>query len=185
MIIANKEVKNIMTLACITEIATIVVAAATVVVAIAARGSAKAANRYADLTHQLILEQRESQLNDKFPCIVVRSRHVVHVSGVTPTTYEWKPRLVNIGRGPAFIEYFETTGLEPHYKNGVHTDEIDKVIGPNVGDPDLEIPFANGTPEVLRRSEVTIVVRYHDIAGRVFTSGIREGNPFYEPAWQH
>jgi F0F1-type ATP synthase membrane subunit c/vacuolar-type H+-ATPase subunit K len=149
-----------------------IVAAATVVVAGAAIGSAIAAKRYADLTLRLILEQRESQLNDKFPCIVVRSR-------LMPTLPEhsgaggWTLRLVNVGRGPAFIESFETTGLPGR------TDDVDKVIGPDIGDPYSQVQFAHGYPADLTSPKVTIIIRYHDIVGRGFESGIMEGKPFF------
>ena len=101
----------------------------------------------------------------------------------TPGT-DWRLRLVNIGRGPAFIEYFHTTGLH-HYDSGNHANDIDKVIGPDVGDPDLQVEFAAGSPADLRLPGVEIVIRYRDMAGRLFESRIREGIPYYEPPWQH
>lgn len=160
-----------MDLTCITAIAT-------VVVAIAAIGSAAAATVYAVLTHRLILEQRESRLDDKFPCIVVRS---LYGQGATTTGKEWRLRLVNVGRGPAFIESFKTKGLGPnYYPDGDHTHDIDNVIGSDVGDLDLRVYFAHGTPEVLRLPNVEIVIRYRDIAGRLFESRHIAGRLQYE-----
>jgi hypothetical protein len=105
----------------------------------------------------------------------------------TDTGHEWTTRLVNVGRGPAFIDYFHTTGLGAYSRpDGDWTHDIDKVIGPDVGDPYLQVAFAQDAhPSVLRESGVTIIIRYHDIAGRVFESGIRQGEPFFEPPWQH
>lgn len=165
---------------CVTEIAT-------VVVAIAAIGSAIAAGVYAILTNRLLSEQRESRLDDKFPCISLRCRFDRRPTPVATNENEWTIRLVNIGRGPAFIDYFHTTGLGGYScDDGDHTNGIDKVIGPDVGDPHLQVAFAQGAhPSVLREPGVTIIIRYRDLAGRVFTSGIREGNPFYEPPRQH
>jgi hypothetical protein len=170
-----------------TIVAPIVVAVATVFVAKAAIGSTKAAERYADLTHQLISAQRESQLNDRFPCIVVRSRLIPRRDTSTGYFPEvWTIRLVNIGQGPAFIKYFRTAGLSDcGCEDGEHTQDIDKVIGPNVSDPDLRVEFARGQPDILcpatlRSKEVIIIIGYHDIAGRSFESGIK-GQPFYKP----
>jgi hypothetical protein len=165
----RKEATKIMTSTCIVTIATVVVAVATVVAAIAA-------GVYAFLTNRLLSEQRASRLDDKFPYISVRAREDLS----RPPGATWEIRLVNIGRGPAFIEYFETTGL-PSYPDGVHTGDIDKVIGPDVGDPHLQVAFALGPPANLRLPSLTIVIRYRDIAGRVFTSGITAGEPVFEP----
>ena len=157
-----------------------IVAMATVMVAIATIV-------YAFITHRLISEQRKNWLDDKFPCISVRARFDRRPTPVATNENEWTVRLVNIGRGPAFIDYFHTMGLSGHScDNGDRTDGIDKVIGPDVGDPHLQVAFAQGAhPSVLRQPEVAIIIRYHDIAGRSFESGIREGLPFYEPPWRH
>ena len=135
---------------------------------------------YTVITAWLILEQRKSRTDDKFPCIVLRSR----LNPSRPTTQEstpdeWKLRLVNVGRGPAFIEYFETKGL-PCYVDGVHTDGIDRVIGPDTGDPDLQVDFANGTPDHLRLRKVIVVIRYRDIEGNLFESNLIDGKPGYK-----
>lgn len=135
---------------------------------------------YTGITAWLIFEQRKSRTDDKFPCVVVRSR----MTQSRPTAHgatadEWKLRLVNVGRGPAFIEYFETKGL-PQYADGDHSRDIDKVIGPDVGDPDLQVDFADGTPDHLRLPKVTIVIHYRDIAGNLFKSRLTAGKPEYE-----
>lgn len=135
---------------------------------------------YTGITAWLIFEQRRSRVEDKFPCIVVRARlNPSRVTALGVTTDEWKLRLVNVGRGPAFIEHFETAGL-PHYVDGVHTDAIDKVVGPDVGDPDLQVDFADGTPDDLRRPGVRILVKYRDIAGNLFESILIGGKPSYK-----
>jgi len=136
---------------------------------------------YTMITGLLILGQRKSRLDDKFPCIVVRSRF----SPLATDKKEWTIRLVNISRGPAFIEYFHTIGLGAcSRKDGDNTDDIDKVIGPDMGDPDLQVAFAMGHPERLRSPEVKIVIHYRDIAGRLFKSRLIAGKPEYErPPW--
>jgi hypothetical protein len=164
-----------MTPTCITEIATLVVAIATT-------GAAIAAGVYAFITYRLLSEQRKSRLDDKFPCVIVRGRFGPRVASVMTTGNEWTIRLVNIGRGPAFIDHFETTGL-PGYPDGVHTSDIDKVIGPDVGDPDLQVAFAVGHPSVLRQPGVAIVIHYRDIARRLFKSRLIAGKLDYEFPW--
>ena len=135
---------------------------------------------YTGITAWLIFEQRKSRIEDKFPCIVMRSRlNPSRMTAHGATADEWKLRLVNIGRGPAFIEHFETKGL-PHYADGTHTDDIDKVIGPDVGDPDLQVDFADGTPTDLRRPGAVVLIRYRDIAGNVFESRLVAGKPEYK-----
>jgi hypothetical protein len=136
---------------------------------------------YTGVTAWLILDQQESRLGDKFLSIVVRAREdPCRQPGATGEI-----RLVNVGRGPAFIEHFHVTGLSDGSRpDGNHSDDIDRAIGPDVGDPRLQVAFALCRPEVLRQPDVTIIIRYHDIARRVFTSGIRNGQPFYEPPWQ-
>jgi hypothetical protein len=150
--------------------------------AIAAVGAVVAAGVYAFLTYRLLSEQQRSWIDDKFPCIVVRAREDrSRQPGGT-----WEIRLVNIGRGPAFIEYFHTTGLSGgSCPDGDHTRSIDKVIGPDVGDPHLQVAFALGPPATLRLPSVTIIIRYRDIAGRPFESGIIAGEPFFIPPWLH
>ncbi len=135
---------------------------------------------YTVITGWLIIEQRKSRLDDKFPCIVVRC---LYGPGITTFEKQWTLRLVNIGRGPAFIKHFYTEGV-PYIADGVHTDDIDNVIGPEVGDPDLQISFApTNHPSTFQQSPWTIIIRYLDIAGRMFESGIKEGKPFYKPPW--
>jgi hypothetical protein len=134
---------------------------------------------YTVMTALLILEQRRSRIDDKFPCIVVRSIRMPVVRKDGSAGREWTLRLVNVGRGPAFIDSFRTEGLRNYGPNdGDNTAKIDKVIGPDMGDPYLHVEFAEGSPTVLQRSDVKIVINYRDIAGRLFESGIREGKPF-------
>jgi len=126
-------------------------------------------------------EQRKTRRDDKFPYMVVRSIKV--------ESNEWELRLVNLGRGPAFVTTFKTEGLgelplnKPRNiaQDGYHTHEIDRVIGPEVGNPDLECMFAYGSPKVLRKPEVSIGIEYKDIGGRVFRSGIIKGKPVWDP----
>lgn len=122
-------------------------------------------------------EQRRTRLDDKFPCIVVRSRK-------NRSIYE--VRLVNIGKGPAFITQFEVKGLDRlhsdhEYKDGDHTDEIDRALGPEVGDPALQCWFAWGSPKQLRAETVSIGIAYTDIEHREFRSGIIRGKPVWKP----
>jgi hypothetical protein len=136
---------------------------------------------YTGITAWLILDQRESRLDDKFPCIVVRSRLDRAATDVVTDRNEWTLRLVNIGRGPAFIEYFYAEGLHGCSCNdGDLTDIIDKVIGPDTGDPHLQVAFAQGDPQVLRRSELRIIIHYRDVAGRLFKSRLIAGKHEYE-----
>ncbi len=131
---------------------------------------------YTVITAWLIIEQRRNRIDDKFPCIVARSR-------LNPKRAKdiWRLQLVNIGRGPAFIEYFHTTGLSGCACNdGDNTDKIDNVIGPDVGDSDLQVTFGYGEPEYLKQSGVKIVIRYRDMAGRLFESRLIAGKLEYE-----
>ena len=75
-------------------------------------------------------EQRKTRLDDKFPCMVVRCRN-------NPATKVDELRLVNAGRGPAFITKFVVKGLDKldgihRYVDGDHIDGIDRVIGPEM-----------------------------------------------------
>jgi hypothetical protein len=126
-------------------------------------------------------EQRKTRRDDKFPYLVVRSIRTeqrAHFLG-----------LVNVGRGPAFITMFITKGLsELHSNSGIrfakdgdHTHEIDRVIGPGVANLDFLSWFAYGKPENLRSEEVSIGMEYKDIGGRVFRSGIIKGKPVWDP----
>jgi len=154
---------------------------------------------YTGITAWLILDQRESRLDDKFPCVSVRSRK-------NSDTEDDEIRLVNVGRGPAFITKFLVEGLHKisptkkqgkiihddkgeiiyhDYPDGDYTGKIDKVLGPEIGNPDLQCWFAWGTPEDLRSKKVTITIHYRDLAGRLFESGIDKGEPYYKPPWQH
>jgi hypothetical protein len=90
----------------------------------------------------------------------------------------WWLRLINIGRGPAFIEHFETHGLRG-YPDGIHTNDIDTVIGPDVGDPGQQIEFAGGVPADLRQREVRIIIRYRDIADRQFETEFINGRAHF------
>lgn len=141
-------------------------------------------------------EQRKTRMDDKFPCMVVRSRK-------NPDSKVDEIRLVNVGRGPAFMTKFVVKGLdkiyprkddqgEPilndkgektchDYPDGNHIDEIDRVIGPETGNPDLQCWFAWGTPENLRSEKVSIGITYNDVGGREFKSGIIKGKPVWNP----
>jgi hypothetical protein len=144
--------------------------------AIAAVGAVVAATVYAFITSRLLSEQRRNWIDDKFPCIFVRW-------GNDPCDDTWTIRLVNVGRGPAFIEFFHTSGFSSfRCGDGDHTQEIDKVIGPDVGDPTSQVRFALGSKERFKPGEVTVVIRYRDIAGRLFESGVTAGKPVFEPA---
>ena len=130
---------------------------------------------YMLFTGGIILQQRKSRLDDKLPCIVVRAR--MNPSRLVQggrTRDEWKLRLINIGVGPAFIEHFETKGL-PSLVDGDHTQVIDRVVGAEVGDPDQQVDFADGTPDDIRREGTQFVIRYKDIAGRSFETRIVAG----------
>ncbi len=130
---------------------------------------------YTLITGWLIFQQRRSRLDDKLPCVVVRARLNPSRSGQWgQTPDEWKLRLINIGVGPAFIEQFETKGLSA-LKDGDHTQDIDRVIGADSGDPDQQVDFANGTPLDLRKSGTHITIRYKDIAGRRFETQFHAG----------
>jgi hypothetical protein len=130
-------------------------------------------------------EQRKTRRDDKFPYMVVRSIEKRTGDGLRTGNHEL--RLVNLGRGPAFITMFRMKGLSKSSRNekiaqdGDHTHMIDRVIGPEVGNPDLQCWFAHGTPDVLRREEVSIGLEYKDIGNRVFRSGIING----KPVWDH
>ncbi len=126
-----------------------------------------------------VSEQRKTRMDDKFPYMVVRSRknHDTNVDEL---------RLVNAGRGPAFITKFVVKGLDRldgqhEYKDGDHTDGIDRIIGPEIGNPDLQCWFAWGTPHHLRSGEVSIGIAYKDIGGRLFRSGIIDVKPVWDP----
>jgi hypothetical protein len=140
---------------------------------------------YIIFTIWLILEQRNTRLDDKLPCVIVRARENPATSGSSPV---WWLRLINIGKGPAFIEHFETHGL-PHYGDGLHTGEIDTVLGPDVGDPGQQIEFTPGNPTHLRQPSVSITIRYRDISGRRFeTRFINKRSRFMRlpaPSWRH
>jgi hypothetical protein len=129
---------------------------------------------YAFLTYRLLSEHQKSQLNDKFPCVVVRARR-------NPFTNTLEIGLVNVGRGPAFIQSFDTNGLS-HLRcsDGDHTDDIDNVIGPNAGNPDLQVVFAYGESKPITAPDVTVVIHYRDIAGRLFKSRFVAGKLDYE-----
>jgi len=134
---------------------------------------------YAIMIILLILENQRSGKNDKFPCIVVKARR--NPNATEHPEKEWSIRLINIGRGPAFIKRFAVYGLTD-YRDGDRTDDTDKVIGPEVGDPDLEIEFTfERDLAILRSPDVTIEIWYEDIAGREFVSGIRRGIPCWHP----
>lgn len=139
----------------------------------------------------LVWETERNGRNDKFPCIIVKGRHRREDQITKEGLRKWGVRLVNVGGGPAFIDDLDVQGLteEPEgangpskKQNGNRTDNIDKVIGPDVGDPDLQMEFA-GEDDILilQRRTVIIEVKYHDITGRNFMSGIRNGFPFWEP----
>jgi hypothetical protein len=131
-------------------------------------------------------EQRKTRIDDKFPYIVVRSRKRQRASDTIDEL-----RLVNVGRGPAFITKFVVKGLDMldgihSYTDGDHTDEIDRVIGPEIGNPDLQCWFAWGTPQDIRADsprpeKVSIGIAYKDIGGRLFRSGIINGKPVWDP----
>jgi hypothetical protein len=147
-------------------------------------------------------------MDDKFPCMVVRSRKRTKTNALGQEVESDELRLVNVGRGPAFITKFKVKGLDKicpakddngedmrnekgeiiyrDYEDGDHTDGIDKVIGPDVGDPDLQCWFAWGTPHDLRvdsprPEKVSIGIAYKDIGGREFRSGIIDGKPVWDP----
>jgi len=131
------------------------------------------------LTWVMYREQRQTRMDDKFPCIIVRSRK-------NPDTSVDELRLVNAGRGPAFITRFVVKGLDKldgkhEYKDGDHTDEIDRVIGPDMGNLDLQCWFAWGTPANLRSEKVSIGIAYKDTGDRIFESGIIKGKPVWDP----
>lgn len=133
---------------------------------------------YATVTLYLIWENQRNGRNDKFPCVIVkaRAREELNVEPEKP----WSIRLINVGRGPAFIKKFTVCGLTSY--NGDCTHLIDKVIGPDVGDPHLQIEFTfEKDLGILRESRVTIEIQYEDIAGRPFRSGIEKGIPFWKP----
>jgi hypothetical protein len=145
---------------------------------------------YAMMIIYLVWETRRNGINDKFPCIIVKGRER-RKEQRDEGLKRWGVRLINIGRGPAFIDDLNVQGLTEYSQgsqgplnkvNGNRTHNIDKVIGPDVGDPDLQMEFA-GQEDILilQRSDVTIEVKYHDITGRNFMSGIRKGVPFWEP----
>lgn len=131
------------------------------------------------LTWVIYREQCQTRMDDKFPYMVVRSRK-------NPDTNVDELRLVNAGRGPAFITRFVVKGLDKldgahEYKDGDHTDQIDRVIGPDMGNLDLQCWFAWGTPANLRSEKVSVGIAYKDIAGRIFESGIIRGKPVWGP----
>lgn len=136
--------------------------------------SAIAAVAYTVITLWLILENRALRADEKLPCVVIRAR--MNASRSIPmgvTADEWKLRLINVGSGPAFLESFETSGL-PKYADGVHTGDIDSVIGAG-DDPDQQIDFCDGEPADLRKAGVRIVIRYRDIARRLFETEMKNG----------
>lgn len=144
----------------------------------------------------LVWETRRNGRNDKFPCIIVKGRHRTQYQIERENLKKWGIRLINVGRGPAFIYYFNVAGLterqgspgpqgppgEPGSPvNGNRIHDIDKVIGPEVGDQNLQMEFAEEEEIlILQRENCTIIVKYRDILGREFTSGIRNGDPIWE-----
>jgi hypothetical protein len=69
----------------------------------------------------------------------------------------------------------------PEYTDKDHVDDIDRVIGPEVGDPDLQCHFAYGASCDLRKEDLSIGIEYEDTGGRVFRSGIIRGKPVWDP----
>jgi hypothetical protein len=126
----------------------------------------------------LVWENQRGGRNDKFPCVIVKAREQIQVQ---PTYKKWGIRLINVGRGPAFIKRFTVNGLT-NYHNGDCTERIDKVLGPDVGDPHLQIEFAyEDDLAILRDPNTTIEIQYEDMAGRLFISGIEKGIPVWKP----
>lgn len=131
-------------------------------------------------------EQRRTRMDDKFPCMVVRSRDVGPIDHkYAKIVATQQLRLVNVGRGPAFITKFRIRNVTGH-KDGDHTIHIDRVIGPEVGDPALQCHFAWGTPQDIREDsnkpdKVSIGICYEDTGGRIFRSGIIRGTPVWDP----
>lgn len=128
---------------------------------------------YTIITWRLLREAQRTRKADKMPCVIIRSRRNPPEEMAAGMTGErWDLRLVNVGSGPAFIDRFETNGV-PNYTDGQHV--IDQVIGPDVGDPDLQIAFAEGGPDVVRNPKVKIGIRYHDIYGQSFETIYEDG----------
>jgi hypothetical protein len=133
---------------------------------------------YALMILYLVFENQRGSKNDKYPCVIAKARKNPEPNNPDD---KWSIRLINVGRGPAFIKKFTTYGLTT-YPEGDNTHLIDKVLGPGPGDANLQIEFTFEVDlEILRSPDVTIEIEYEDIAGRSFISGIERGNPFWKP----
>lgn len=146
-----------------------------VLISLAAIVSAVSAAVYTGFTAWLLWETIRNRKEDRLPCIVIKAREnppIKMALGVTGP--EWWLRLINVGHGPAFIDHFETQGI-PGYGDGLHTDHIDSVLGPDNGDPAQQIEFAKGTPADLRIPAISIIVRYRDVYGRRFETHHHNG----------
>jgi hypothetical protein len=138
---------------------------------------------YAAMILYLVFESQRSGKNDKFPCVIVKARLNCNYDekSTEDEKKKWSIRLINVGRGPAFIKKFTAHGLTT-YPDGDNTHLIDKVIGPDVGDSHLQIEFTfEKDLGILREPRVTVEIQYEDIAGRQFVSGIEKGVPLWKP----
>ncbi len=124
---------------------------------------------YAFLTYFILKENRRDRLNQKMPVVVFRFRL---------DQGKAQERMVNIGSGPALDIQLETnlilngdtvTGFNRNQLTALPpTLPVDNVLGPDNGDPDMQICFMispNGV-SVLKNREAIFKVTYKDVFGR-------------------
>ncbi len=132
---------------------------------------------YVWYTRQLLANVRAETLNQKRPIIVFRFRHAKG-SGGGPVTQD---RMVNVGSGPALhIALYSNLVVSENGGDASLSDQlrpwplpVDNVLGPESGDPDMQICFNVGQGEVktlLRAEGVKLSVKYEDIFGRKFAT---------------
>jgi len=132
---------------------------------------------YVGYTRQLLANVRAETLNQKRPIIVFRFRHATG-SGEVPVTQD---RMVNVGSGPALhIALYSNLTFSENGGDVSFTDQlkpwplpIDNILGPESGDPEMQICFNVGQGEgrtLLRGEGVKLSVKYEDIFGRKFAT---------------
>lgn len=134
---------------------------------------------YATLTYFILRESRSERLNQKIPVIVFRFRHIPEQLN-QHIVRETQERLVNIGSGPALDIQLTTNqkfdGLEMAGKDAdglmpwPNKYPVDNVLGPDSGDPDMQVCFMarTGGLSILKDPTLVLKVRYKDIFGRSY-----------------
>lgn len=133
-------------------------------------------------TYRLIAESRIERINQKMPVVVFRFRHIRHMDRQQLVEIETQERIVNIGSGPALNIQLRTNGELGGVAVGMlDKDEdglmpwpsgyiVDNVLGPDSGDPDMQICFArtSGDVSLLKNPKLILKATYNDVFGRQF-----------------